>query len=57
MGRVRNHLYDVLITAGLVMAVAFAQDQQQQQAPIQDYNPVTDERLLNPEPENWLNNR
>jgi alcohol dehydrogenase (cytochrome c) len=36
-------------------AGALAQDQQQ--APIQDYRPVTDERLLNPEPENWLNYR
>lgn len=28
-----------------------------QSATIEDYNPVTDERLLNPEPENWLNYR
>ncbi|HEX7022941.1 MAG TPA: hypothetical protein VF171_08785, partial [Trueperaceae bacterium] len=26
----------------------------QQKTPIQNYSPVTDQRLLNPEPQNWL---
>jgi alcohol dehydrogenase (cytochrome c) len=53
VSRTRTFLYGTLLTVALVPAAASAQEQ----APIQNYSPITDERLLNPEPENWLNYR
>ena len=46
---IRQPILYVLFT-GLFAATVVAQ-------PIQDYKPVTDERLISPEPENWLNYR
>lgn len=53
-----------LALAGMITTTAFAQEEAappttppalaQPSAPIPDYSTVTDDRLLNPEPENWL---
>lgn len=57
MSRTKIFVCGVLLTTASALAVASAQAQEKQQAPIPNYSPVTDERLLNPEPENWLNYR
>jgi alcohol dehydrogenase (cytochrome c) len=52
LGSVRFYKYGVAFFVGLLPAAAAAQQQA-----IENYNPVTDERLKNPEPENWLMTR
>lgn len=53
--RTRAGSLAIVLVAALLLGVAHAQQGEQEgEQGITDYNPVTQERLLNPEPENWL---